>query len=84
MSVAVAMAIVGGLDLALGGLFWWLHRRGAATLRAWPDPGAWGEQKAMWDQMRDTVENLRVVRVVCINTGASMVCTALMLLAGWV
>ncbi len=84
MNVALAVLIVGGLDTALGGLFWWLHRRASANLRAWPDPGPWGDEKAMWDHMRDTTENLRVVRVVCINTGASMVCTALMLLAEWV
>lgn len=83
-NVALALLIVGSLDTALGGLFWWLHRRAATSLRAWPDPGPWGEEKATWDRARDVVENLRVVRVVCINTGASMVCTALMLLGGWV
>lgn len=82
MSITFALLLVGGIDLLVGWLFWWLHKRSTGLLRSWPDPGPWGEEKQRWDQIRDTAENMRVVRVVCINTGASMICTGLLLLTG--
>lgn len=82
MSIISAMIVVGLLDAAMGLVFWGLHRRAAAALAAWPDPGPWGEEKEMWNKVHSSAENLRVLRVVCLNTGASMVCCALMMLMG--
>lgn len=82
MTIISALFLVGLLDAMMGGLFWWLHCRAAAALKSWPDPGAWGEEKEVWDKVHSGAENLRVLRVVCLNTGASMMCCALMMLLG--
>ena len=74
--------IVGALDAGLGLVFWWLFARSVSVLRTWPDPGPWGEEKAQWEKLRGASENLRVARVVCINTGGSFLCTGLVLLLG--
>lgn len=80
MSIAAAFLLTGLLELAVGLGFHWLYCRAASTLKSWPDPGPWGLEKAEWDKVHSGAENLRVLRVVCLNTGASMVCCAVLLL----
>lgn len=82
MTVALTFLIIGVLDLAIGILFWYLFKRARKILDAWPDPGPWGEDKAYWNELHSTSENMRVIRVVCINTGGSFLCTGLFLLLG--
>lgn len=84
MNVALSLVIIGTLDCLLAVFFFWAAARGLRVLDAWPDPGPYGHERPLWLRLSREVETLRVCRIVCLNTGASMGCTGLILMLGWV
>lgn len=83
MNVGASLLVIGTLDCLLAVLFFWAAARGVRLLDAWPDPGPYGADRATWLKLSRQVETLRVCRIVCLNTGASMGFTGLILMLGW-
>lgn len=82
MSAAHALFFVGLLDLLLSVVFFHQCRRLERQFKALPDPGPWVD-RTEYHELKLKVETLRIVRIVCLNTGGSLSTTGLVMMVGW-
>lgn len=82
MSIGLALIVVGVFDALVAALMTPLLNRAAELHASWPDPGPFGSEKATWDALATKLLTMRVVRIVCLNTGGSFVSAGLLLLVG--
>lgn len=82
MNPAHALFVIGLLDLALAVVFFYQCRRWERRFNALPDPGPWVD-RTEYHAIKLKVETLRIVRIVCLNTGGSMAMTGIIMMVGW-
>lgn len=81
MSAAHALFLVGLLDLLLSAGFFYRCRQLERRFKALPDPGPWVD-RTEYHELKLKVETLRIIRLVCLNTGGSLSTTGLIMMLG--